>query len=74
VDQVRIGMGSDSPDVIPLEAVYDVDVENGCVVFHVHGGDICSHPVDDPAQLAALVRDEMLRTRHAQRRKDYYVH
>jgi CRP-like cAMP-binding protein len=73
-EAVLIGMGSDSPDVIPLEAVYDVDVENGCVVFRVHGGDIRSHPLEDPAQLAALVRDEMLRTRYAQRRKDYYVH
>ncbi len=73
-EAILIGMGSDSPEVIPLEAVYDVDVENGCLVFHVQGGDVCSHCIDDPDHLAALVRDEMLRSRHAQRRKDYYVH
>ncbi len=69
---VLIGMGSDSPDVIPLEAVHDVEVQSGCVVFHVHGGDVCSPPLDDPERLAALVRDEMQRTRYAHRRKDYY--
>jgi CRP-like cAMP-binding protein len=73
-EAILIGMNSDSPEVIPLDAVYDVDVENGCVVFRVHGGDISSHPLDDPDHLAALCRDEMLRSRYAQRRKDYYVH
>jgi CRP/FNR family transcriptional regulator, cyclic AMP receptor protein len=67
---VLIGMGSDSPDVIPLEAVLDVEVQGGCVVLHVHGDDVCSPPLDDPERLAALVRDEIQRTRYAHRRKD----
>jgi CRP/FNR family cyclic AMP-dependent transcriptional regulator len=67
-DAVLIGMGGDSPDVIPLETVFDVEVQGGCVVFHVHGGDVCSPPLEDPKQLAALVHDAMLRTRYAHRR------
>jgi CRP-like cAMP-binding protein len=73
-EAVLMGMGTDCPEVIPLEVVCDVDVEDRCVVFRLHDGDIRSHPLDDAAQLAALVRDAMLRSRHAQRRKDYYVH
>jgi hypothetical protein len=70
---VLIGMDSDSPEVLPLEAVYDVEVQSDCVVFHAHGGDVCSPPVDDPQRLAALTEDEMRRTRYARRRKDYYL-
>ncbi len=72
-EAVLIGMGSDGPDVIPLDSIYDVEVQSGCVVFHAHSGDVCSPLLDDPEQLAALVHDEMLRTRYAQRRKDYYL-
>ncbi len=67
---VLIGMSSDCPDVIPLEAVYDVEVQSNHVLFHVHSGDVCSPPLDDPEHVAALVRDEMLRARYAHRRKD----
>jgi CRP-like cAMP-binding protein len=70
---VLIGMGTGSPDVIPLESLLDVDVEDGCVVFRLHDGDVCSPLVDDPQRLAALTHDEMLRTRYAQRRKNYYM-
>jgi CRP-like cAMP-binding protein len=69
---VLIGMGTKSPDVIPLEALLGVDVENGCAIFRLHDGDVCSPPLDDPDHLAALARDEMRRSRYAQRRKDYY--
>jgi CRP-like cAMP-binding protein len=69
---VLIGMQTDSPDVIPLEALLGVDVEDGRVIFRLSDGDVCSPPLDAPEQLAALARDEMLRTRHAHRRKDYY--
>jgi CRP-like cAMP-binding protein len=69
---VLIGMGTDSPEVIPLEALLGVEVEQGCVVFHLRDGDVSAGPLDDAAQLAALTRDEMRRTRYAQRRKDYY--
>ena len=72
-EAVLIGMDSDSPDVIPLETVFDVEVREGCVVFHVHGGDVVSPPVDDPERLAALTHDAMLRTRYAHRRRGYYL-
>lgn len=70
---VLIGMESDAPEVLPLEAVYDVEVQGDRVVFHAHGGDVTSPPVDEPERLAALAEDEMRRTRYARRRKDYYV-
>jgi CRP-like cAMP-binding protein len=69
---VLIGMAGDSPDVIPLEAVYSAEAQGDCVLFHVHGGDVCSPPLEDPAHLAALVEDEVRRTRYAGRRKGYY--
>jgi len=70
---VLIGMEGGSPEVLPLEAVYDVEVQGDSVVFHAHGGDVSSPPVDDPERLAALAADEMRRTRYARRRKDYYL-
>jgi len=72
-EAVLIGMDSDSPDVIPLETIFDVEIRGDSVVFHVHGGDVCSPPVDDPEQLAALTHDAMLRTRYAHRRRGYYL-
>jgi len=72
-EAVLIGMDSDSPEVIPLETVFDVEVQGDSVVFHVHGGDVCSPPVDDPERLAALTHDAMLRTRFAHRRRGYYL-
>ncbi len=70
---VLMGMSTKSPEVIPLDALLDVDVENSCIIFRLHDGDVCSPPFDGAEQLAALARDEMLRTRFAQRRKDYYL-
>jgi len=70
---VLIGMDSDAPEVLPLEAVYDVEVQGDTVVFHAHGGDVISPPVAEPEQLAALTEDEIRRTRYARRRKEYYV-
>lgn len=72
-EAVLIDMDSDSPDVIPLETVFDVEVQGDRVVFHVHGGDVISPPVDNPEQLAALTHDAMLRTRFAHRRRGYYL-
>ena len=66
-------MGSDGPDVIPLDSIHKVEVRSGCVLFHVHSGDIYSPPLDDAELLAALVHDQMLRPRYAQRRKNYYL-
>jgi CRP-like cAMP-binding protein len=70
---VLIGMKTDSPEVIPLEAIEGVDVVEGQVVFRMHSGDVWSPPLEQADQLAALARDAMLRTRYAQRRKDYYL-
>jgi CRP/FNR family cyclic AMP-dependent transcriptional regulator len=72
-EAVLIGMGTDSPEVIPLETIFDVEVCEDHLFFHVHGGDACSPPVDDPEHLAALARDAMLRTRYAHRRRSYYL-
>ena len=69
---VLIGMGTESPEVIPLEALLGVDVDKDRVVFRLHDGDVCSPPLESAEQLAALTQDMMLRTRYAQRRKDYY--
>lgn len=69
---VLIGIGGDSPEVLPLEAVYDVEVQGDTVVFHAHGGDVTTPPVAEPERLAALASDEMRRTRYARRRKDFY--
>ncbi len=72
-EAVLIGMATDSPEVIPLEALQGVDVMDGQVVFRMARGDVWSPQVREPEQLAALTRDAMDRTRHAQRRKDYYL-
>ena len=67
-EAVLIGMGGDSPEVVPLDALLDTEVRGDVVIFHAHGGDVSSPPLDQPGQLAALVRDAMLRTRRAHRR------
>jgi CRP-like cAMP-binding protein len=71
-EAVLIGMATDSPDVIPLEALEGVDVVEGQVVFRMHSGDAWSPRLEGAEQLAELTRDEMRRARYAQRRKDYY--
>jgi hypothetical protein len=72
-EAVLIGMDGDSPEVIPLEAIFDAEVAGDCVMFRAHGGDVCSPPVDDPERLAALTQDAVRRSRYAQRRKDRYL-
>jgi CRP/FNR family transcriptional regulator, cyclic AMP receptor protein len=69
-EAVLMGMATDDPDVIPLDALLDVDVEGDRVIFRAHGGDVASPSLDDPGRFAALVRDEMMRTRYAHRRRD----
>jgi len=64
---VLIGMGGDSPEVLPLEAVYDVEVRDDTVVFHAHGGDVTSPPVDEPERLAALASSTSVANREAHR-------
>jgi CRP/FNR family cyclic AMP-dependent transcriptional regulator len=72
-EAVLIGMDTDGPEVIPLETIFDVEVRNGCLYLHAHGGDACSPAVEDPEHLAALTREAMLRTRYAHRRRSYYL-
>lgn len=69
-EAVLIGMGGDSPDVIPLDAVLDVEVQNDRLLLHVHGGDAWSPSLENPEHVAALVRDELQRARYAPRRRD----
>lgn len=67
-EAVLIGMNTDSPNVLPLEVIYDVTVSDGCVVLHVKDGDVRSPVLERPEDLAALVHDEIRRTRFAYRR------
>ena len=69
-EAVLIGMKSDSPDVVPLDAIYDVKVEDGCMVLKVKHGDDFYCVLDKPEELARLVREQMFRPRYAHRRKD----
>ena len=69
-DAVLIGMNSDTPDVVPLETIYDVTLEDRCVVLKVKDGDDKYCMLDDPADLAALVKDHMFRPRLAHDRTD----
>ncbi|MCJ7797779.1 MAG: hypothetical protein MUQ56_13645, partial [Thermoleophilia bacterium] len=67
---VLIGMNSDSPDVIPLETIYDVVQEDRCVVLKVKDGDDRRCMLDDPSELVGLVKDQMFRGRLAHGRHD----
>ncbi len=67
-EAVLFGVDTDSPDVVPLEAVHEVKVEDGCLVLVAMGGDVRSPVLDDPEELAALVRDEVRRSRFPRRR------
>lgn len=59
---------SDRPDVVPLEAVYDVEVDGDYLVMHAKGGDVRSARLENAEELASLVRDELRRARLAYRR------
>lgn len=67
-EAVLFGVDTGSPDVVPLEAVHEVKVEDGCLVLIAMGGDVRSAVLDDPEELAALVRDEVRRSRFPRRR------
>ena len=70
-EAVLIGMDTDAPDVLPLEAIYDVRVEEGCVALKVKDGSDHYCVLDEPDKLATLIREQMQRSRYAHRRKDY---
>ena len=67
---VLIGLKSDAPDVIPLDAIYDVQVEDRCVVLKIKNGDDVYCVLDKPDELARLMREQVFRPRYAHRRKD----
>ena len=69
-EAVLIGMHTDAPDVLPLEAIYDVRVQEGCVVLKVKDGDDHYCILNEPEKLATLIREQMLRPRYAHRRVD----
>ncbi|MHB0980231.1 MAG: hypothetical protein ACYC5Q_09225 [Thermoleophilia bacterium] len=69
-DAVLIGMSGDTPDVLPLETIYEVVLEERCLVLKVKDGDDKYCMLDDPTELAALVKDHMFRPRLAHERKE----
>jgi hypothetical protein len=69
-EAVLIGMDTDAPDVLPLDTLYDVQVEEGCVVLKVKDGPDHYCVLDEPEKLATLIREQMLRPRYAYRRVD----
>ena len=71
-EAVLIGLKTDFPDVIPLDALYDATVEERCVVLKMKYGDDRYCVLDKPEELAALIREQIFRPRYAHRRKDDY--
>ncbi|HZJ03797.1 MAG TPA: hypothetical protein VFE20_09045 [Thermoleophilia bacterium] len=69
-DAVLIGMATDSPDVVPLDTLYDVVLEERCVVLKVKDGDDKYCMLDDPKELAELVKEQMNRPRLAHGRQE----
>lgn len=64
-EAVLIGMETDSPDVVPLDTIYDVVLEERCVVLKVKDGDDKYCMLENPSELASLVKDQMMRGRLA---------
>lgn len=71
-EAVLIGLKTDSPDVIPLDALYDATVEDRCVVLKMKYDDDRYCVLDKPEELAALIHEQIFRPRYAHRRKDDY--
>jgi len=67
-EAVLLEVDTDTPDVIPLESIHEVDVEERCLVLRAVGGDVRSSPTEHVEELAALVKDEVRRVRLAYRR------
>jgi hypothetical protein len=71
-EAVLIGMNTDAPDVVPLETIHEVVVEENCLVLRVKYGDDKNCFLNNPAELAALIKDHMMRPRLAHgRRQDH---
>ncbi|GAB4244084.1 MAG: hypothetical protein Kow00129_03530 [Thermoleophilia bacterium] len=67
---VLIGMNTDAPDVIPLDTLYDVTVDGRCITLKVKDGDDQQCFLDDPTELADLIRDQMFRPRLSHSRQE----
>lgn len=62
---VLIGMESDSPNVIPLDTIYEVVQQERCLVLRVKDGEDATCFLDDPTHLGRLIQEQMDRPRHA---------
>jgi hypothetical protein len=69
-EAVLIGMETATPDVVPLDTIYDVVLEERCVVLKVKDGDDKYCMLEDPGELAALLKDQMMRGRLSHGRTD----
>jgi CRP-like cAMP-binding protein len=67
-EAVLLGTNTDRPDVVPLEAIQEVTVEGGRVTIHVAEADVRSPVLEDPEELAELIRGEVRRMRLPYRR------
>jgi hypothetical protein len=63
-------METATPDVVPLDTIYDVVLEERCVVLKVKDGDDKYCMLEDPGELAALLKDQMMRGRLSHGRTD----
>jgi hypothetical protein len=62
-EAVLIGMNSDSPDVLPLDAIYELETEENCLVFKVKDGDDHYCSLDNPRELEILVEEQIAKRR-----------
>jgi CRP-like cAMP-binding protein len=67
-EAVLLGTKIGQPDVVPLEAIQSVTVEGDRLTVHLAEGDVTSPVLDDPEELAELIRGEVRRTRLPYRR------
>ncbi len=62
-EAVLIGMDSDAPDVLPLDAIYDVRTEDDSLVFTDKEGKDRVCGLDDPRELEILIEEEIAKRR-----------
>jgi hypothetical protein len=70
-EAVLIGMNSDAPDVVPLNTIYEIEVDEGCVVLRVKDGDDRYCMLAEPDELAALIKEQAFRPRLSHSRKGH---
>jgi len=67
-EAVLLGTNAAQPDIVPLEAIQSVTVEGDRLAVHMAEGDVRSPALDDPEELAELIRGEVRRMRLPYRR------